>query len=177
MPSSAGAASALRRDVSARRMGFDPLQAVVGAGAAGLAAAAQLRSEGHSVVVFEQGPQAGGVWLYQTGTDDDPLGTAEGSSGARVHTSMYRQASSGHSQAQQVQVPAATMRGGVTALCILAGPSSSPDPDSTQGPAHQPATRAHGVPGAAPHTGSHGQPQQRPAALLLPPRGVCPMAR
>jgi cation diffusion facilitator CzcD-associated flavoprotein CzcO len=40
------------------------LQAVVGAGAAGLVAARELRKEGHNVVVFEQQDQLGGTWLY-----------------------------------------------------------------------------------------------------------------
>lgn len=40
------------------------LQAVIGAGAAGLVAARELRREGHEVVVFEQHQQLGGTWLY-----------------------------------------------------------------------------------------------------------------
>lgn len=43
------------------------LQAVIGAGAAGLVAARELVREGHHVTVFEKGPQSGGVWVY---TDD-----------------------------------------------------------------------------------------------------------
>jgi cation diffusion facilitator CzcD-associated flavoprotein CzcO len=39
-------------------------QAVIGAGAAGLVAARELRKEGHDVVVFEQLDQLGGTWLY-----------------------------------------------------------------------------------------------------------------
>ena len=40
------------------------LQAVIGAGAAGLAAARELVSEGHKVTVFEKGSGTGGVWVY-----------------------------------------------------------------------------------------------------------------
>jgi cation diffusion facilitator CzcD-associated flavoprotein CzcO len=39
-------------------------QAVIGAGAAGLVTARELRKEGHDVVVFEQQEQLGGTWLY-----------------------------------------------------------------------------------------------------------------
>jgi len=39
--------------------------AVIGAGAAGLAAARELRAEGHSVVVLERGSDVGGVWAGQ----------------------------------------------------------------------------------------------------------------
>jgi hypothetical protein len=38
--------------------------AVIGAGAAGLAAARELRSEGHEVSVFESGSVVGGTWVY-----------------------------------------------------------------------------------------------------------------
>lgn len=40
------------------------LQAVIGAGAAGLVAAKELAAEGHRVTVFEQGDDVGGVWKY-----------------------------------------------------------------------------------------------------------------
>ena len=43
------------------------VQAVIGAGAAGLVAARELIAEGHQVTVFEKGSQTGGVWVY---TDD-----------------------------------------------------------------------------------------------------------
>lgn len=39
-------------------------QAVIGAGAAGLVAARELVSEGHTVTVFEKGSGTGGVWVY-----------------------------------------------------------------------------------------------------------------
>jgi hypothetical protein len=40
------------------------------------------------VVGFEQGPQPGGTWVYDTTTDSDVLGAA--TSRRRVHGSMYR---------------------------------------------------------------------------------------
>jgi cation diffusion facilitator CzcD-associated flavoprotein CzcO len=48
--------------------------AVVGAGAAGLAAARELRAEGHAVTVYEAGAAAGGTWRYDA---------------ASGHSSMY----------------------------------------------------------------------------------------
>jgi hypothetical protein len=62
--------------------------AVVGAGAAGLAAARELLREGHTPVVFEQGSQPGGIWMYDERTDADPLG--ERDTRRRAHSSMYR---------------------------------------------------------------------------------------
>ena len=38
--------------------------AVIGAGAAGLVTAVELRAAGHDVVVFEQSDEVGGVWVY-----------------------------------------------------------------------------------------------------------------
>jgi hypothetical protein len=63
-------------------------QAVIGAGAAGLATARELRAEGHSVVVFEQGARLGGVWVYSEAADSDPLG--RDAARTRVHSSLYR---------------------------------------------------------------------------------------
>lgn len=40
------------------------MQAVIGAGAAGLVAARELVLEGHRVTVFEKGSSTGGVWVY-----------------------------------------------------------------------------------------------------------------
>ncbi|KAK3170394.1 hypothetical protein Dsin_000172 [Dipteronia sinensis] len=48
--------------------------AVIGAGAAGLVAARELRREGHAVVVFERENQVGGSWVYTQEVDSDPLG-------------------------------------------------------------------------------------------------------
>ncbi|KAH7514131.1 hypothetical protein FEM48_Zijuj11G0056300 [Ziziphus jujuba var. spinosa] len=48
--------------------------AVIGAGASGLVAARELRREGHRVVVFEQGDQVGGTWVYTPKIESDPLG-------------------------------------------------------------------------------------------------------
>jgi cation diffusion facilitator CzcD-associated flavoprotein CzcO len=61
--------------------------AVVGAGAAGLAAARELRNEGHQVTVFEQGGEIGGVWVYNEEVEDDLLGMSE--TRKQVHSSMY----------------------------------------------------------------------------------------
>ncbi|CAL4940547.1 unnamed protein product [Urochloa decumbens] len=59
--------------------------AVVGAGAAGLAAARELLREGHAVSVFEKSGRAGGTWAYDPRTDAaDPA-----SPGATVHSSLY----------------------------------------------------------------------------------------
>ncbi|KAJ7959883.1 Flavin-containing monooxygenase [Quillaja saponaria] len=48
--------------------------AVVGAGAGGLVAARELRREGHRVVVFERNDQVGGMWVYTSKVESDPLG-------------------------------------------------------------------------------------------------------
>lgn len=65
-----------------------PLQAVIGAGAAGLVSIRELLREGHHVVGFEQSPAPGGVWVYDTATDSDLLGAQLHR--RRVHGSMYR---------------------------------------------------------------------------------------
>ncbi|CAL5089057.1 unnamed protein product [Urochloa decumbens] len=60
---------------------------VVGAGMSGLAAARELRREGHTVTVMEQRGDVGGQWLYDPRTDaDDPIGAA---APVKVHGSMY----------------------------------------------------------------------------------------
>ncbi|KAL6880328.1 hypothetical protein ACP4OV_011893 [Aristida adscensionis] len=57
---------------------------VVGAGVSGLAAARELRREGHAVTVMEQGAGVGGQWLYDPAVDaGDPLGAAG------VHSGIY----------------------------------------------------------------------------------------
>lgn len=58
--------------------------AVIGAGAAGLAAARELRREGHAPVVFERAAAVGGTWLYAPpATSSDPLGAVA------THSSLY----------------------------------------------------------------------------------------
>ncbi|KAM0853633.1 hypothetical protein ACQ4PT_050933 [Festuca glaucescens] len=60
---------------------------VVGAGMAGMAAARELRREGHAVTVIEQSTDVGGQWLYDPRTDgNDPLGATVP---VRVPGSMY----------------------------------------------------------------------------------------
>ncbi|XP_052145037.1 flavin-containing monooxygenase FMO GS-OX-like 9 [Oryza glaberrima] len=66
---------------------------VIGAGMAGLAAARELRREGHAVTVLEQAGDVGGQWLYDPRADDDdeedPLAAAAAAKPVRVHSSMY----------------------------------------------------------------------------------------
>ena len=62
--------------------------AVIGAGAAGLAAARELTLEGHDAVVFEQGAELGGVWVYDADVEDDLTG-ADANRAKRVHSSVY----------------------------------------------------------------------------------------
>uniref|UniRef100_A0A453J9P5 Flavin-containing monooxygenase n=1 Tax=Aegilops tauschii subsp. strangulata TaxID=200361 RepID=A0A453J9P5_AEGTS len=57
--------------------------AVIGAGAAGLVAARELRREGHSPVVFERAAGVGGTWRYDDAASADPLGAGG------VHGSLY----------------------------------------------------------------------------------------
>ncbi|XP_037438782.1 flavin-containing monooxygenase FMO GS-OX-like 8 [Triticum dicoccoides] len=60
---------------------------VVGGGMAGLAAARELRREGHAVTVMEQSSDVGGQWLYDPRTDvEDPLGAV---APVRVPSSIY----------------------------------------------------------------------------------------
>ncbi|KAL4332529.1 hypothetical protein GQ457_07G010530 [Hibiscus cannabinus] len=61
--------------------------AVVGAGAAGLVAARELRRDGHSVVVFERGNEVGGTWVYTPHVEPDPLGLDP--KRPIVHSSLY----------------------------------------------------------------------------------------
>ena len=58
---------------------------VIGAGAAGLAAARHLTSEldVFDVRVFEQGSRVGGIWVYNENTGIDERGIP-------VHSSIYR---------------------------------------------------------------------------------------
>eukprot|EP00798_Chlamydomonas_sp_ICE-L_P014527 gene14527-20558_t len=62
---------------------------VIGAGAAGLVAAKELQAEGHHVVVMEQSPVPGGVWVYDDCIETDDIMGAQ-SNRKRVHGSMYR---------------------------------------------------------------------------------------
>ncbi|XP_054824496.1 flavin-containing monooxygenase FMO GS-OX-like 4 isoform X1 [Prosopis cineraria] len=62
--------------------------AVIGAGASGLAAARELRREGHRVVVFERGDQVGGTWIYTPNVESDLLGTNPDR--PVVHSSLYQ---------------------------------------------------------------------------------------
>ncbi|XP_061988846.1 flavin-containing monooxygenase FMO GS-OX-like 4 [Rosa rugosa] len=62
--------------------------AVIGAGAAGLVAARELRREGHTVVVFERGDQIGGTWVYTPEVESDPIGLHPNRT--VVHSSMYQ---------------------------------------------------------------------------------------
>uniref|UniRef100_A0ACD5TT74 Uncharacterized protein n=1 Tax=Avena sativa TaxID=4498 RepID=A0ACD5TT74_AVESA len=58
--------------------------AVIGAGAAGLVAARELRRAGHLPVVFERAAAVGGTWVYDDGAPtDDPLGAGG------THSSLY----------------------------------------------------------------------------------------
>ncbi|XP_068318023.1 flavin-containing monooxygenase FMO GS-OX-like 4 isoform X2 [Pyrus communis] len=61
--------------------------AVIGAGAAGLVAARELRREGHKVIVFERGDQLGGTWVYNPNVESDPIGVHPNRT--LVHSSMY----------------------------------------------------------------------------------------
>ncbi|CAM0954451.1 unnamed protein product [Alopecurus aequalis] len=61
---------------------------VVGAGMAGLAAARELRREGHAVTVLEQCGDVGGQWLYDPSTDGGDL-FESAAEPVSVHSSMY----------------------------------------------------------------------------------------
>ncbi|KAK4486398.1 hypothetical protein RD792_009072 [Penstemon davidsonii] len=61
--------------------------AVIGAGAAGLSAALELRREGHNVVVYERETQLGGTWVYTPDTESDPIGLKP--TREIVHSSLY----------------------------------------------------------------------------------------
>jgi cation diffusion facilitator CzcD-associated flavoprotein CzcO len=63
------------------------MQAVVGAGAAGLVTARELQHEGHIVTVFEQDSKLGGVWNYSEDVESDLLGLDP--CRQRIHSSLY----------------------------------------------------------------------------------------
>ena len=60
--------------------------AVIGAGAAGLVTAHELRCAGHAVTLFEQSNRVGGLWSYQEEVETDPLGQRPE---RRIHGSLY----------------------------------------------------------------------------------------
>ncbi|XP_050226425.1 flavin-containing monooxygenase FMO GS-OX-like 4 [Mercurialis annua] len=62
--------------------------AVIGAGAAGLVTARELRREGHKVVVFERESQIGGTWVYNPMVEQDPLSLDPNRS--IIHSSLYK---------------------------------------------------------------------------------------
>lgn len=63
------------------------LQAVIGAGAAGLVTARELLREGHQVTVFEQNETIGGIWNYQEQCEEDDL-LGRDPDRRHVHSSM-----------------------------------------------------------------------------------------
>ena len=69
------------------RFDVEFLQAVVGAGAAGLAAAKELQDEGHKVDVFEKSHSVGGVWVLDERVESDALG--QSATRSIVHSSLY----------------------------------------------------------------------------------------
>lgn len=56
---------------------------IIGAGAAGLAAARHCKDAGFSCVVYEMSPEVGGVWVYTEDTHEDKYGYP-------VHSAMYK---------------------------------------------------------------------------------------
>ncbi|KAL9305868.1 Flavin-containing monooxygenase FMO GS-OX-like 6 [Arabidopsis thaliana] len=62
--------------------------AVIGAGAAGLVAARELRREGHTVTVFERQKQVGGLWVYTPNVEPDLLSIDPDRT--IVHSSIYQ---------------------------------------------------------------------------------------
>ncbi len=64
------------------------LQAVIGAGAAGLAAIRELLREGHHVTAFEQNDNVGGIWDYQEECETEDL-LGRNPNRRHVHSSMY----------------------------------------------------------------------------------------
>ncbi|KAI4311658.1 hypothetical protein MLD38_036537 [Melastoma candidum] len=89
--------------------------AVIGAGAAGLAAARALILEGHDPVVLEREGRVGGTWVYTPETNSDPTG--QDASRNAVHSSMY--------QSLRTNLPRELM--GFRELPFLAGESWSGD--------------------------------------------------
>jgi len=69
--------------------------AVIGAGAAGLVAARELRKENMEVTVFERGSEVGGTWVYNDGSKRggescSSSGNGDGDGGGHhIHSSLY----------------------------------------------------------------------------------------
>ena len=63
------------------------LQAVVGAGAAGLVTVRELLREGHTVTAFEQNNNVGGIWDYQEECETEDL-LGRDPNRRHVHSSM-----------------------------------------------------------------------------------------
>ncbi|KNA15833.1 hypothetical protein SOVF_094660 [Spinacia oleracea] len=101
--------------------------AVVGAGAAGLVAARELRKEGHDVMVFERGTQLGGSWVYSSEVESDPLGLDP--TRKIVESSLYA--------SLRTNLPREVM--GFRDFPFV--PSGKPDRDSRRFPAHQEVLR------------------------------------
>lgn len=97
--------------------------AVIGAGAAGLAAANELRREGHCVVVYERQSRIGGTWVYTPETEPDPLGLDPDR--PIVHSSLYR--------SLRTNLPREVM--GFREYPFV--PSSDPNRDPRRFPGHQ----------------------------------------
>lgn len=79
------------------------VQAVVGAGAAGLVSARELRREGHSVVVLEQDASLGGIWNYSEEVEADLLGLDPNRE--RIHSSLYGSCCFSFPLLQDLQLP------------------------------------------------------------------------
>lgn len=79
--------SAIRFPLPAMPSAISRTVAVIGAGAAGLSAALELRREGHSVVVYEREDKVGGTWGYTPETESDPIGIDP--TRKVVHSSVY----------------------------------------------------------------------------------------
>ncbi|XP_049933272.1 flavin-containing monooxygenase FMO GS-OX-like 5 isoform X2 [Nymphaea colorata] len=79
----AGSRSTVPRRTAAKEV------AVIGAGAAGLVAAREMRREGHRVVVFELGDSVGGTWVYTPEVESDDLLGVDPKRMV-VQTSLYR---------------------------------------------------------------------------------------
>ncbi|CAI9105778.1 OLC1v1004791C2 [Oldenlandia corymbosa var. corymbosa] len=61
--------------------------AVIGAGAAGLATARELKRQGHELVVYEKSHEVGGIWAYDDRVESDPLGIDP--KRQIIHSSLY----------------------------------------------------------------------------------------